>query len=335
MDLIFEYGNMSKIVRFSKIGKIYKLIRVTKMIRLLQTAKLRNKFAMYMVKILKIGIGLERLLSILLSFMILQHVTACIWVFIGRFNYEDSDLNWIVKNDFQDDDDYDLYISALYFTVTTIVTVGYGDISPNNSTEKQFCILLMLIGVMSFSFTTGALSSLIATIDSKESQLKEKMSVLHDIQKEFKVDHDLFNELSRTVQYNHRKKSKDVMCFMEELPHKLKLELAMVIHMQLYSEVKFFKKKERSFIAWITTLLRPLNVEDERYVYKEGEEVTEIYFLVKGAVGYVLPRFDNKAYYIIEKGEHFGHTDIASDRDFIDIDSGHARKAHVTLDVVR
>jgi hypothetical protein len=71
-------------------------------------------------------------------------------------------------------------------------------------------------------------------------------------------------------------------------------------------------------------------VEDEKYIYKEGEEVTEskfqylplnlciVYFLVKGAVGYVLPRLENRAYLIFEQGEHFGHVDIASDRNFVE-----------------
>jgi len=87
-------------------------------------------------------------------------------------------------------------------------------------------------------------------------------------------------------------------------------------------------KRDRSFIAWISTLLKPLSVEDEKYIYKEGEEVTEskplrfnyilVYFLVKGAIGYVLPRLDNKAYFIFEQGEHFGHVDIASDRNFVE-----------------
>lgn len=90
-------------------------------------------------------------------------------VFIGRYDSDDTDVNWICYNQFQDLNDYDLYVSALYFTVTTIVTVGYGDISPVSSNEKWFCVCLMLIGVMSFSFTTGALSSVIATMDSKES----------------------------------------------------------------------------------------------------------------------------------------------------------------------
>lgn len=54
---------------------------------------------------------------------------------------------------------------------------------------------------------------------------------------------------------------------MEQLPHKLKLELAMVIHMKNYSSVSFFKDKDKTFIAWISTILTPINVEDEKYIF--------------------------------------------------------------------
>ena len=33
--------------------------------------------------------------------------------------------------------------------------------------------------------------------------------------------------------------------------------------------------------------------------------------MVSGSAAYVLPRFDNKIYVIIEEGEHFGHVDFA------------------------
>ncbi len=69
-------------------------------------------------------------------------------------------------NNLQDNNDFQLYISAFYFTVATIVTVGYGDISPANTLERSYVVFLMLIGVVSFSFTTGALSSIISSYDS-------------------------------------------------------------------------------------------------------------------------------------------------------------------------
>jgi hypothetical protein len=46
-------------------------------------------------------------------------------------------------------------------TVITITTVGYGDITAYSMTERLLCIVLMLIGVVAFSFATGAISSII------------------------------------------------------------------------------------------------------------------------------------------------------------------------------
>ena len=62
---------------------------------------------------------------------------------------------------------------------------------------------------------------------------------------------------------------------MQELPHKMKLELAMQIHKRMYETIFFFKNKEKSFIAWIGTVLRPTNVQEQEYIYKEGEEISE------------------------------------------------------------
>ena len=107
----------------------------------------------------------------------------------------------------------------------------------------------------------------------------------------------------------------------------------MIIHKQQYSNVIFFAKKDRSFIAWVSTILRPINIEDGKYIYKEGDEIEEVYFLVKGAAGYVLPRYDNKVYLIIEPGEHFGHVDLSDDASFLD--DAVYRPSELALDVLR
>lgn len=88
-------------------------------------------------------------------------------IFIGRFD-DQSKQTWIYSKSFGDLDDADLYVTSFYFTVTTILTVGYGDICAQNMAERLYCVVLMLIGVLSFSFATGALSSIIQSMDSRE-----------------------------------------------------------------------------------------------------------------------------------------------------------------------
>ena len=75
-----------------------------------------------------------------------------------------------------------MYVTSFYFTVTTILTVGYGDITGRNLTERILCIAMMIIGTVSFSFATGALSSIISNYDTSEAKLKEKLSTLNQIQ---------------------------------------------------------------------------------------------------------------------------------------------------------
>ena len=90
--------------------------------------------------------------------------------------------------------------------------------------------------------------------------------MLNDIQTEYEIDIDLFNKLAKTIKYDHTKKKTDILQFIEELPYKLKLELAMVIHLKMYATVDYFMGKDKSFIAWIVTLIRPLNCESEDYI---------------------------------------------------------------------
>ena len=74
--------------------------------------------------------------------------------------HESNSSTWL--DDYQSYDNeadrYQLYFVSIYWTITTITTVGYGDISANNLEERLFCSLVMVLGVISFSFANGSLS---------------------------------------------------------------------------------------------------------------------------------------------------------------------------------
>ena len=123
-------------------------------------------------------------------------------IFFGTFEIGSTN-SWIYVFDFLDLPPYVLYVPSFYFTVTTIMTVGYGDITAKSMSEKLLCILLMLIGVIAFSFATGSISSIITNQDSAEAKLKEKMVTLESIQQEFSIDDDLFNRIVKAVKYDH------------------------------------------------------------------------------------------------------------------------------------
>ena len=67
---------------------------------------------------------------------------------------------------------------------------------------------------------------------------------------------------------------------MDELPYKLRIELAFEIHKDLYTEIEFFNDKDKSFIAWVGPLLKPIFCSELEYIFKEGDVIRESNYLI-------------------------------------------------------
>lgn len=54
---------------------------------------------------------------------------------------------------------------SFYFVLTTVTTVGYGDISATNYAERIFCIFLLFVGVITFAYASGQMASILTSQD--------------------------------------------------------------------------------------------------------------------------------------------------------------------------
>lgn len=88
----------------------------------------------------------------------------------------------------------------------------------------------MLIGVLSFSFATGSLSSIMSNYDQANAKLQERIAILNRIYKDYFLPLHLYQRLKQAVKYDYRKDKNDINTFVGELPHKLKLEVSLYIH---------------------------------------------------------------------------------------------------------
>ncbi len=91
---------------------------------------------------------MQNILFTALFTSILFHVTACLWVLVYQNAklFNDDAVTWvdasISAGKMIDNSTSELYSVSMYFCITTITTVGYGDISGNNYSERLFCSLL-------------------------------------------------------------------------------------------------------------------------------------------------------------------------------------------------
>lgn len=152
--------------------------------------------------------------------------------------------NWITGSGYENFGNYQLYNAGFYFTVTTMVTVGYGDITAKNLGERIFCIFLMFFGVFTFSFGTGIIASIIQNYDQQKSQQKIKLANVDQLyQKYDMIDSNLLRKLVKNVYYGSDVDSNDLSLeqqVISELPFKLKMEVKNAINRSHYEKIGFF-----------------------------------------------------------------------------------------------
>ena len=72
----------------------------------------------------------------------------------------------------------EIYLKAFYFIVTTMTTVGYGDMGGSTYLQQFFCIGLMLGGVFIFSMISGSLAAVLSQLDNQNAELADKLGFL-------------------------------------------------------------------------------------------------------------------------------------------------------------
>ena len=133
--------------------------------------------------------------------------------------------------------------------------MGYGDIGTSTNLERIFTSIVMLMGVIAFSFMNGALSNIISNYDTTNAIYQEKVVVLNRIHRDYSLPENLYIRLIKSLQYVHQKSMEDVNTFVDELPHKLKIEVSLYIYEERYKNIMFFQGKSPSLISWLCPLL--------------------------------------------------------------------------------
>jgi CRP-like cAMP-binding protein len=301
-------GQMSSLLRLLRLPRLYRVLRLTRVFKMLN-----NQHSWHCLDRFQERVGIRhsamRMIFFMITVLLAVHIMACIWFFLSLLEGH-SPQTWAGKLNLQSASTLDQYMASLYWTVTTLSTVGYGDIVPSTSLERIVSIFWMIFGLCFFSFTVSSLSSMLNSVDTKESLLSHKLAAIDEFAEESLLTKDLRERLRVALKYSTLKSGFSSQMKHEifsELPRELRCEVALAMHHGAARHIPFFRERDQAFLAAVVPFLNSLEIKDHCPVYKAGEYSDEVYFIAKGKC---LHMYGDLVMKKLEEGSYFGEIEV-------------------------
>ncbi len=134
-------------------------------------------------------------------------------------------MGWINSFGYENTSFFKLYLIAIYYIITTITTVGYGDIFTITPIEKIYGVFLEIIGCYIYSFVISFIANHFKLLNDKEEKYKMKMQILDEIKVTYHLNLDLYQQIKVYLKRNILNDKQDNKAFINSLPIFLKNEL--------------------------------------------------------------------------------------------------------------
>ncbi|MCI5081987.1 MAG: cyclic nucleotide-binding domain-containing protein [Saprospiraceae bacterium] len=232
------------------------------------------------------------LLYMVLGMLIFTHWISCGWLVIHQPSINSSS--------------FEQYIDALYWSITTVTTVGYGDITPNNLTEKIYSIFTMIIGLGFYGVLIGNIARLLSQKDPARAHYLDNIEKLSVIVKYRSLPYPLQQRIFEYYTYKWQKRlGFDENAFLEGLPHSLKKEVAFHLKNNLLQRIPIFEHASQIFIEAVSFHLQPIVFTPGDFIFKKGEYGAEMYFIINGKVRVMDPEKETPIAQL-SNGDFFG-----------------------------
>jgi Ion channel len=128
-------------------------------------------------------IGLIYLINLLVKLIFLVHWTTCLWLYMLQATEHDQRVRFLEYFNLQGKSSIDIYVANLYWFMTTVSTVGFGDFFPVNELERLYLTAIMIFSALFFGYLVNAVGKFMIQNQTQEISIK---LMLAGINQEFK-----------------------------------------------------------------------------------------------------------------------------------------------------
>ncbi|NDC80772.1 MAG: hypothetical protein EB090_05850 [Verrucomicrobia bacterium] len=234
---------------------------------------------------------LRRLGIFLLWIGLVVHLVACGWVAVGGINPGLPPGR--------------TYIRALYWSVTTLSTTGFGDITPKTEPQMIYTMLAMIMGAGLYATVIANIASLITRADTARAAFDEKMERLHTLMKYKKMPDALQRRIFDYHQYLWKSGlGHDHETLLKELSPALRRSVGLFLNHHILEQVPMLKGANTAILHRLISNLHTVVYTPGDVIIHHGETGTNMYLINRGEVEVLDPQQGCVA--TLREGEYFG-----------------------------
>ncbi|EAS05020.2 cation channel family protein (macronuclear) [Tetrahymena thermophila SB210] len=249
------------------------------------------------------------LCKLLATMIFVCHLFACSWVLLGKIqiNYNLNNQNWLTKANLQDQPIQNIYLHALYYSITTMSTVGYGDITPISEIELLWSLFSILMSSQMFAYSINTIGQLLREFSKKDQETQNKIYLINKYMIKKNVNKALKYQIREYLEYYWQENDIDDSKQQEniinqQLSKQLREQLLMDSNRIILKDSPIFKHNFSSNVITKTlNIIQQLTCTPEEKIFKRGDIQQQIFFIEKGEVDIIMEGEDEDKQKIYQK----------------------------------
>ena len=230
---------------------------------------------------------IARLFPLISLLFCLIHFFACLF-YLSAFLESDHLGTWIYVLRWNNLSPPQQYVVACYFTMTTIMTIGYGDLTPQTSSERIVVTFIQLTGVLINAFLVGTLVSLL--MDPIGNDFIQDFRGMWSYMKFKKIPNELRSQILNIYQekFQRYKGSPDPTTVFKFIPQTVANHLKIDTTIKCLKEIPGMDIASDRLLFTIANIMKPISFCPGDVVFKQGDVIPILFLFQSGIVDFYI-----------------------------------------------
>ncbi|KAD5317752.1 hypothetical protein E3N88_17698 [Mikania micrantha] len=215
------------------------------------------------------------------------HCAGCFYYYLAA-HYHNLGRTWI-GNDDADFKEHSLgsrYVTSMYWSITTLTTVGYGDLHAQNRREMIFVICYMLFNLGLTSYLIGNMTNLVVHGTSKTRQFRDTIQAASSFAHRNHLPVRLQDQMLAHLCLKFRTDSEGLQQqeTIDSLPKAIRSSISHFLFYSLLDKAYLFHGVSNDVLFQLVSDMKAEYFPPKEDIILQNEAPTDFYILVTGAV---------------------------------------------------